>query len=104
LLPPERPEAGPLDWLLMSATQSVRITVDLDPEDHRALKIAAAVTGRTISDIVRRGLTGYVQSVINGEQTPSPPPSSIPRPSEFALPTSEFELPLLSATEVVGGD
>ena len=79
----------------------MRITVDLHPDDHRMLKVAAAATGKTISEIVRTGLHGYVKRVIEGEQPlpPSPPPARIPTRSEFALPTSEFELPPL-----LGGD
>jgi len=83
----------------------IRITVDLDPELHRMLKVAAAATGKTISEIVRTGLHGYVRRVVEGEQPlpPSPPPAQIPRRSEFALPRSEFDLsPLLAATEIVG--
>ena len=48
--------------------KTVRITVDLDPADHRALKIAAAEAGMTISEIVRSGLRGFVRRVAEGQQ------------------------------------
>lgn len=57
--------------------KKIRITVDLDPASHRALKITAAQTGMTISDIVRIGLSGFVRRVAEGER-PQPRPHPVP--------------------------
>jgi hypothetical protein len=78
----------------MSVTQDplkpIRITIDLHPDDHRALKIAAAATGMSISDIVRTGLAGFVRRVAEGAPVrPLPPsPPAIPTRSAFELPAS----------------
>jgi hypothetical protein len=48
--PEPPPEAAP--------RKKVRITIDLDPETHRFLKIYAAERGMKISEVVRRLIEG----------------------------------------------
>ena len=53
--PPPSVREAPAHYALKSidTKEPVRITVDLDPDLHRRLKIKAAITGTSISDLIR---------------------------------------------------
>ena len=64
---PKEPEAAPppAEPPAPEPRKKVRITVDLDPEMHRFLKIYAAERGMKVSEVVR-GLIEGLREELNG--------------------------------------